>query len=288
MNQTTPLEFAVRQGADAMTRFPTDSYEDKERRAPESGVERGRASERVFADRRHVRARRREGGILSAFQERGLLVIDVSAIFAPLPTVPGGFACILADVPSRFRSNSVARPGRNALRHYACHSMETIATLPVGEVAAGDSYLFFWTTGPLLSIGAHIPVIRAWGFEPTAMGFVWIKLNPKASPILFTEDDLFFGPGLTTRKNAEFVILCRRSHPERIAKDVFEIILAPRRESGRKPGEAYRRIERYCAGLASICSAARAATAGASMATSRASSMHRPAHSLLPALEAAT
>jgi N6-adenosine-specific RNA methylase IME4 len=169
-------------------------------------------------------------------------------LFAPLPTVPGGFACILADVPSRFRSNSVARPGRNALRHYACHSMETIATLPVGDVAARDSFLFFWTTGPLLSIGAHIPVIRAWGFEPTAMASTWIKLNPKASPILFTEGDLFFGPGLTTRKNAEFVILCRRGSPERIAKDVFEIILAPRRESGRKPDEVYRRIERYCAG----------------------------------------
>jgi hypothetical protein len=33
MNQTTPLEFATRQGADAMARFPTSSHEDKERRA---------------------------------------------------------------------------------------------------------------------------------------------------------------------------------------------------------------------------------------------------------------
>jgi N6-adenosine-specific RNA methylase IME4 len=169
-------------------------------------------------------------------------------LFAPLPTIPGGFACILADVPSRFRSNSIAKPGRNALRYYACHSMETIATLPVGNVAARDSYLFFWTTGPLLAIGAHIPVIEAWGFAPTAMAFTWIKLNLKASPVLFTEHDLFFGGGLTTRKNAEFVILCRRGRPERLAADVFEVILAPRRESGRKPDEVYRRIERYCAG----------------------------------------
>jgi N6-adenosine-specific RNA methylase IME4 len=169
-------------------------------------------------------------------------------LFAPLPTVPGGFACILADVPSRFRSNSVAKPGRNALRHYACHSMATIATLPVGDAAARDSYLFFWTTGPLLAIRAHIPVIEAWGFKPTAMAFVWVKLNKKASPVLFTERDLFMGGGLTTRKNAEFVILCRRGSPKRRAADVFEIILAPRRESDRKPDEVYHRIERYCAG----------------------------------------
>jgi len=169
-------------------------------------------------------------------------------IFAPLPTIAGGFPCVHADVPARFKSNSEAKPGRNALRHYACHSMATIATLPVASVVARDSYLFFWTTSPQLVIGAHLEVMRAWGFEPTAMGFVWVKLNPNAPPLWFTERDLFFGPGLTTRKNAEFVILGRRGKPERLAKDVFEIVLAPRREHSRKPNEVYRRIERYCCG----------------------------------------
>jgi N6-adenosine-specific RNA methylase IME4 len=88
-------------------------------------------------------------------------------LFAPLPAVAGGFACVVADVPSRFRSNSEARPGRNAMRHHTCHSMATIATLPVQDVVARDAFLWFWTTGPLISIGAHIPVMRAWGFEPT-------------------------------------------------------------------------------------------------------------------------
>jgi N6-adenosine-specific RNA methylase IME4 len=169
-------------------------------------------------------------------------------MFAPLPTVAGGFRCVSSDVPSPFRSNSEARPGRNALRHYACHSMAAFAALPVSEIVAGDSYLFFWTTGPLIAVGAHIPVMRAWGFEPTAVAFVWVKLNLRAPSTFFAERDLFFGPGLTTRKNAEYVVLGKRGHPERLARDVFEIILAPRRESGRKSDEAYRRIERYCAG----------------------------------------
>jgi N6-adenosine-specific RNA methylase IME4 len=169
-------------------------------------------------------------------------------IFAPLPVVEGGFQCVVADVPSRFRSNSKAKPGRNAIRHYNCHSMPTIASLPVRNVVARNAFLWFWTTGPLIAIGAHIPVIRAWGFEPTAMGFVWVKLNPKAPSLWFGERDLFFGPGLTTRKNAEYVVLCRRGHPERLAKDVFEIIVAPRRQHSRKPAEVYRRIERYCVG----------------------------------------
>ena len=177
-----------------------------------------------------------------------MIPFAASQLFASLPTVAGGLSCVLADVPARFRSNSETKPGRNAMRHYTCHSMATIATLPVREVVAGNSFLFFLTTGPLISIGAHIPVMRAWGFEPSAKAFVWVKLNPKASPAQFTERDLFFGPGLTTRKNAEYVVLGRRGRPERLAKDVFEIIVAPRREHSRKPADVYRRIERYCGG----------------------------------------
>jgi N6-adenosine-specific RNA methylase IME4 len=172
----------------------------------------------------------------------------VSALFDSLPTVKGGFTCVHADVPSRFRSNSEARPGRNALRHYACLPMATIATLPVANIVARDAFLFFWTTGPLLAIGAHIPVIKAWGFKVSTVAFTWVKLNPRASSAQFSERDLFFGGGLTTRKNCEFVVLCRRGRPQRLAKDVREIIVAPRREHSRKPSEVYRRIERYCTG----------------------------------------
>jgi N6-adenosine-specific RNA methylase IME4 len=90
--------------------------------------------------------------------------------------------------------------------------------------------------------------MRAWGFEPTAVAFVWVKLNPKASALFFTERDLFFGPGLTTRKNAEYVVLGRRGKPKRLAADVFEPIIAPRREHSRKPDQFYDWAERYCAG----------------------------------------
>jgi N6-adenosine-specific RNA methylase IME4 len=98
-------------------------------------------------------------------------------LFAPLPTVAGGFACVVADVASRFKSNSEKKPGRNAMRHYECHPMPAFTTLPVRQVVADNAYLWFWTTGPLIVIGAHIPVIEAWGFRPTAMGFMWVKLN---------------------------------------------------------------------------------------------------------------
>ena len=98
-------------------------------------------------------------------------------LFAPLPTVPGGFACIHADPPIQFRSNSREKPGRNALRHYACHDYGAFEALSVTAVVADDAFLFLWVTTAFLAIGAHIPLIEAWGFKPTAMAFVWSKLN---------------------------------------------------------------------------------------------------------------
>jgi N6-adenosine-specific RNA methylase IME4 len=169
-------------------------------------------------------------------------------LFEPLPEIEGGWPCIHADVPLLFRSNSASRPGRNALRHYPCLKAEELATLPVKGIAARDGCLWFWVPGPFLAIGAHVPIMRAWGFQPTAMGFVWVKTNPQAPTLFFTERDLFFGPGLTTRKNCEYVILGRRGNPKRLARDVFEVVIAPRRQHSRKPDEVYFRIERYCAG----------------------------------------
>ena len=57
MNQTTPLEFVVRQGADARSRFPSDSYEDKKRRALKAAlhvVELKREFSTVTAARLHL------------------------------------------------------------------------------------------------------------------------------------------------------------------------------------------------------------------------------------------
>jgi len=108
--------------------------------------------------------------------------------------------------------------------------------------------LFLCVPGPLLVIGAHLPLIKAWGFRPTAMGFVLIKLRPLADPANFTLADLHTGTGFTTRKNAEYVVLCKRGKSLRRDAGAHEIIVTPRREHSRKPDELYHRIERYVGG----------------------------------------
>lgn len=161
------------------------------------------------------------------------------------------FRVIHADVPWRFDSYSEKGEERSAQNHYGCMSLQDIARMNVAAHAAEDAHLFFWVTGPFLATGQHIPIMRSWGFEPTAAAFVWLKLNQDWNPKwpTYMEDAMFFmGLGHTTRQNAEYVILGRRGNPKRLAKDVRQIICSPLREHSRKPDEVYRRIERYAEG----------------------------------------
>lgn len=127
-------------------------------------------------------------------------------------------------------------------------SLAEIAALPVADVVADDCILFLWITGPFLAIGAHLPIMKAWGFKPSGMGFTWIKLNPKAPTLFFVRQDLAMGGGFTTRKNAEFCLIGKRGRSVRLDAGVHEVIISPRREHSRKPDEARERIERYCSG----------------------------------------
>ena len=60
-----------------------------------------------------------------------------------LPLPNGSFACITADPPWSFKSNSRAKPGRNAMRHYDCMTLDEIAALPVADIAADNAILWF-------------------------------------------------------------------------------------------------------------------------------------------------
>ena len=157
----------------------------------------------------------------------------------------GPYDAIVADPPWHFRSNSKARPGRSAMRHYATMRPEEIAELPVAELTKDDCALFLWITSPQLVIGAHLPVMKAWGFKPSGIAFTWVKLNAKAPELFIVRQDLWMGGGMTTRKNAEFCLLGKRGKSLRVSKSVREIIMDPRREHSRKPVESKIRIEKY-------------------------------------------
>lgn len=167
------------------------------------------------------------------------------------PLEKKAYGAIVADPPWSFRVRKSHKEVRNPDRHYRTMSLEEIEAMPVKDIAARACHLFLWVPGPLLVIGAHLPIMRAWGFKPSASGFVWIKLRRKFDPCTFNpviESDLHIGLGMTTRKNAEFVVLGRRGSARRKSNSVREVILSPVREHSRKPDEFYRRVEQYCDG----------------------------------------
>jgi N6-adenosine-specific RNA methylase IME4 len=77
--------------------------------------------------------------------------------------------------------------------------------------------------------------MEAWGFTYKTVAFVWVKTTKAGTPAT--------GMGFWTRSNAEIVLLGTRGHPKRLAKNVGQIILAPRGEHSVKPEEVQDRIE---------------------------------------------
>lgn len=163
------------------------------------------------------------------------------------------YETILADPPWFFRTRTNFVSSRDPRHHYAggVMSIKDISALPVSDVAAKDAHLFLWVTGPCLE--QAFDVIKAWGFRYSGVAFTWIKLKKSHDPnqlrMLPTADgDFHVGLGFTTRKNAEFCLLARRGNAKRMAKNIRELIISPRREHSRKPDEAHERIERYASG----------------------------------------
>ena len=82
-------------------------------------------------------------------------------LFAPLPVVAGGFRCIHADPPLRFRSNSHERPGRNVMRHYRCYDYAAFEVLRVADIVAAP-----WPSGSNQTLGTRQATSQRGGFLP--------------------------------------------------------------------------------------------------------------------------
>lgn len=174
-----------------------------------------------------------------------------------LRTTPqaGRYGCVAADPAWHHASRSPkGQTSRSPSHHYRTMRLPEICALPVADVVARDCHLFLWTTGPHLQ--QAFSVITAWGFRYSSLAFVWVKRKKNAGdvdtygarPLFMDLRDLNFGPGYTTRQNVELVLLGRRGSPKRLARDIFQVIVAPRREHSRKPDEFFPRVERYCHG----------------------------------------
>lgn len=135
----------------------------------------------------------------------------------------GKYNIIYADPPWKYQGGAVKGAGCN---HYPVMELKDICVLPVADLAADDCLLFLWTTFPKLE--ETFEVIKAWGFEYKTVAFVWVKKTPKSN-------DWFMGLGHWTRSNAELCMLATKGNPQRFARDVHQLIIAPVEEHSKKP-----------------------------------------------------
>lgn len=166
---------------------------------------------------------------------------------------PGHYRAILADPPWRWESWGRYRGERAGLapkgdrtvdKHYETQDATDIQRMPVIDLAAADCVLFMWATWPMLP--EALDTIRAWGFAYKTCAFSWMKADPYR---LFADDATpFAGMGYWTRANTEPCLLATRGRPKRLAADVRQGIIAPRREHSRKPECVRERIERLVDG----------------------------------------
>lgn len=98
-----------------------------------------------------------------------------------------------------------------------------------------------WCTGPHITIGTHTKIIKAWGFKPSTIAFVWVKQNPSG-------DGVHSSMGYWSLANAEMCFIATKGSPLRLASDVHQVVMAPVGEHSAKPEEVRRRIERLFPG----------------------------------------
>jgi N6-adenosine-specific RNA methylase IME4 len=101
--------------------------------------------------------------------------------------------------------------------------------LPVQKIARGDCLLFMWATNPHLA--QAIELGQAWGFEYKTVAFVWNKM--------------VHNPGQYTLSYCELCLLfkCGRIPRPRGARNIKQLVNAPRGEHSEKPHEVMRNIE---------------------------------------------
>lgn len=168
-----------------------------------------------------------------------------------MPTGP--YQLILADPPWAFRTYSgnrrtpTQKKFREAEDHYPTMTVEEMAALDVGAIAAKDSLLVMWAVGSHLD--AAFELAAAWGFAFVTDLFYWLKQKLVAAD----QVDLFTGDipppkmsmGYHTRKQLEPCFLFSRGKGLPVqAHDVRQLIIAPPSQHSRKPPEQYARLER--------------------------------------------
>lgn len=130
-------------------------------------------------------------------------------------------------------------------------SQKDLCELPIYDVMDKDSLIFAWATGPKITECLEF-LEKACKAKFVTIPFIWLKLNPKGFGEIIEQPKqvilhggLYSGMGYYTNGNAEYVLLGKRGKGvNRVAKNIKQVIIEPRREHSSKPPELHSRLEK--------------------------------------------
>ena len=143
------------------------------------------------------------------------------------------FAVLYADPPwdygqqQQFDGRGVDSGGAES--HYPTMPLARLKRLRVADLADPDALLFLWATSPMLD--QALDLMRAWGFKYMTVGFVWDKVK--------------VNPGYYTMSQCELCLVGKRGRipSPRGARNIRQLVVAPRGAHSAKPEEVRKRIE---------------------------------------------
>jgi len=108
---------------------------------------------------------------------------------------------------------------------YETQDLDWIKKLPVKELADKNCVLFLWVVNPLLP--EAFEVIKEWGFKYKTVAFVWNKRTVNGNWV--------HNMGRWTMGNMEMVLLATKGKPQRLRKDIKQLVVSERKEHSKKP-----------------------------------------------------
>lgn len=141
------------------------------------------------------------------------------------------YGIIYADPPWSY-NDKMSGHSFSLDHEYETQSKDWIAKLPVGGVADANCALFLWAVSPQLP--EALEVMKAWGFSYVTVAFVWNKKTKHGKNVS--------NLGRWTMGNVEVCLLGRKGKPQRICKNVKQLVEAERTIHSKKPEEVRARI----------------------------------------------
>ena len=141
---------------------------------------------------------------------------------------------IYADPPWTYKTWTAKGGHKSASAHYPTMKKEEIQAMGdiIKNISDDNCILFLWVTMPNLIEG--IELIEKWGFKYKTLGFCWNKKTKYGKNVS--------NLGRWTMGNVECCFIATKGKPQRISKNIKQLIIAERTKHSKKPDETRDRI----------------------------------------------